>query len=463
MASTNQVAVLGLGVNNRPLIPFLLSQGKTVTVYDRRPPEELNQNLRQLGIRERVEVVGGEYYLTHLAKNPAVDTVYVTPGMKKDGPELQALTMKGVHLTCETDLFLSHCPAPVIGITGSAGKTTTTTLVAEALRRDGRHPVFVGGNIGHPLLPEISSIDEDSWVVMELSSFQLDLMERSPHGAAVLNLAPNHLDIHGSYEAYAAAKQKILRFQSSQDWAVVPFHDASVTALWEHFQGRRVFFSLEGDIAHGAYLKDDTLWWRGGNGALPVVRPQEMPLIGRHNVANALAAIAIVASAGGDVAALGEVLRTFRGVPHRLERVREMRDVTFINDSIATAPDRTMAALKAIKTPIVLIAGGYDKGLEYDTLGKELSESTVRLVVALGQTREKIARATRAYSDIPVVMVDTFDRAVEEAYSEAEAGDTVLLSPASASYDMFTNFEQRGQRFREIVGTLIPKTGRLEH
>lgn len=453
MASSELVAVVGLGVNNRPLVPFLLSEGYRVKVFDRKDVKELTDELAQLGVASEVDVHGGPDYLQALVGSGA-QTVYVTPGMKKYGPQFDAMQSQGMRLTSETDLFLSRCPAPVIGITGSAGKTTTTTLVGEALRRDGRHPVFVGGNIGQSLLPRLSQITPDSWVVMELSSFQLQLVEHSPHGAALLNISPNHLDIHRDYRDYQYAKGNIVRYQSKEDWAVLPYHDEMVRQSVLGAQSRQVYFSLDGPIPHGAYWQDGRLWWRGGNGARAVVDESALKLVGRHNVSNALAAIAIVASAGGDLGALSEVLESFSGVPHRLERVREVAGITYINDSIATAPDRTIAALKAFTTPMVLILGGYDKKLDYTPLGQALKISSVHTVVAMGEVREKIMQVVRQWTDIPIIEAHDFDEAVMLAKNAAQPGDLVLLSPAAASYDMFSNFEARGQRFREMVGIL---------
>lgn len=444
-------AVVGIGMNNRPLLPYFASRGIRVVVADRRPAGELEAVVQELALPETPEVLGGPGYLDRLAERDDIDTVYLTPGMVKDQPAIHRLRERGVRITCETDLFLAVCPAPVIGITGSAGKTTTTTLVAEALKQDGRRPVFVGGNIGHPLLPDLDRMAPDALVVMELSSFQLELVDRSPHGAAILNLSPNHLDVHGTFAAYAAAKARIVRFQSPFDWAVVPADDPQVDALLAGHAGRRIVFGGRDRAGAGVFLAHGAVVWRDGAREQDVIRQDAIRLPGRHNVANAMAATAVVASAGGDLQALAAVLATFQGVPHRLETVREVGGVLYINDSIATAPERTMAALEAVDRPTVLLAGGYDKHLDYDELGKAIGHSRVRLVVVLGQTAEKIASAVRRYSSIPVVAEPGFDAAVLRAVGEARAGEAVLLSPASASYDMFINFEARGQRFREIV------------
>lgn len=447
----NKVAIVGLGVNNRPLLPFLMKNGSDVIIADRRSEELVWSEIATWDLPKVPTLVTGSDYLEQLAQIEDIDIAYLTPGMVKTVNPIQQMRHNGTVVTCETDLFFQICPAPVIGITGSAGKTTTTSLVGDALLRDGRKKVFVGGNIGRSLLSEIDAIADSDWVIMELSSFQLELVEHSPHGAAVLNLSPNHLDIHGSFEAYRQAKQQILRYQKEDDWAVLPFGDRNVEPMWGHHKGRRIFFSMEANIPRGAFLEKEQLWWRTEDEQRAVIALDELQLLGRHNVANALAAIAIVGTAGGSLDAMAETLRNFTGVSHRLERVAEQNGVVFIDDSIATSPDRARAALEAIPTPIILIAGGYDKQIPFDALGQAVAKSSVRSVVVLGQTAEKIRDAIRQYSTVPIQWAESFDQAVEQARRLAKPGDTVLLSPAAASYDMFRNYEERGQRFRDLV------------
>lgn len=451
MAGPQRIAIVGLGVNNQPLVPFFLGRGDHVIVADRKPKVNIEHTLTAMGWDPgAVQVLGSDDYLANLA-GMAVDQVYVTPGMPKDLPELAQMAAAGAKITCETDLFFELCPAPIIGITGSAGKTTTTTLVGLGLKQDGRRRLHVGGNIGTSLLPEVAQISRDDWVVMELSSFQLELVTKSPHGAAILNLSPNHLDVHRDFAAYRAAKARIWDFQSKNDWALIPMDDSQLQTLFSGHQARPVRFSLTELPAVGTGIRNGWLVWQDENGPVPVIETDKIQIPGRHNIANALAALAIHVMAGGDPQAMAKALASFTGVPHRLEKVREHDNIIYINDSIATAPDRTMAALVAIKAPIVLIAGGYDKHLDYDGLGRAIGHSTVRAVIVLGQTAHKIADAVAAHSTIPVVYVEDFDAAVDAARRRAKPGDVVLLSPASASYDMFLNFEQRGQRFREIV------------
>ena len=456
MTDLRSVAVVGLGINNRPLVPYWLERGAFVIAADRRPVTEIEAELAPWK-GPRLKIVAGADYLSQLSECTEIEAAYLTPGMVKDSPELKRLAAKGVRLTSETDLFLSRCPVPVLGITGSAGKTTTTTLIGQALARSGVD-VAVGGNIGRPLLPELDTFRPPMWVVMELSSFQLDLVEHSPHGAVWLNLRPNHLDIHGTMEAYARAKRHILEFQNQErDWAVVPWNDPRVLSVAGQLGGRRYYVRLDGPVPLGAYLDGGHLWWRPEttHPAERVVAAEAVRLRGTHNLFNLLAATAAVLMAGGSLEAVREIAQTFRGVPHRLESVRELAGVTYINDSIATAPDRTLAALKAVEGPIVLIAGGYDKHLDYGEFGEMVATSRVRSVVLIGQTAEKIESALRtAKAACSVYRAADLEEAVRTAREWAQPGDTVLLSPASASYDMFTNFEERGQRFREIVGSL---------
>jgi UDP-N-acetylmuramoylalanine--D-glutamate ligase len=442
--SPRRALVVGLGINNRPLLPYLAARGYRVVAADRRNREDL-----ELAGLTADAWCFGPTYLEDAAAHGPYDEVYLTPGMKKRHPVLDRLVNDGARLTCETDLFLAECPAPVMGITGSAGKTTTTTLVGDMLRRDGTRRVFVGGNIGRSLLPELTAIQRDDWVVMELSSFQLELVERSPHGAALLNLAENHLDIHGTMEAYAAAKARIFRFQGSDDWLVLPKPPPHLLmpALQQH-QGRRWWFSRQEPVDAGTYVAGGHIRWRDDQADVAVLPIAEWRLPGAMNVDNALAATAIALAAGAAVDAVAEALRAFRGVPHRLEVVGEGRGLRFVNDSIATAPQRTLAALEAVSGPLVMILGGYDKHLDYRELAAAVA-ARARVVVLVGQVAEAIQAALPPGPE--VIRADSFDDAVHRAIAAARPGDTVLLSPAAASYDMFRNFEERGERFRTLV------------
>lgn len=452
MNPSPQVAVVGLGVNNRPLVPYLLSKGLQVIVADKRPIENLRESLAAMGLADKVVILGGDTYLTDLARIQNIARVYLTPGMVKTLPPIHQLRQQGAYITCETDVFLQHCPAPIIGITGSAGKTTTTTLVTEALREDGQYSIFVGGNIGHSLWEDLDKITIQSRVIMELSSFQLELVEHSPQGAVILNLSPNHLDIHGSMAAYAAAKSNIFRYQQTDNWVLLPYPPTLLDFMDTEPPGRVLYFATTDHGAPGTFISHGWIMFRDFSSTVSPCFPLSwIQLPGNHNVLNVLAAVAVVKMAGGSTSAMGRTVQRFQGVPHRLEKVRKHDNILYINDSIATAPDRTIAALRAITDPIVLLAGGYDKHLDYDELGQVIAGSSVHHVIVLGQVQEKLAQAIGRHGNIPVLRAETFDMAVDMARLVANPGDTVLLSPAAASYDMFQNFEERGQRFRDLV------------
>ncbi len=461
------VAVVGLGTENMPLVRYLVGQGARVVACDRKGADEFGpqaDELRRLGVR----LVLGPDYLRGLE---GVRVAFVSPGIPKNLPALQAARRAGVRLSGQVDLFLRLCPAPVIGITGSAGKTTTTTLIGRMLKATGR-PVFVGGNIGEPLIERLGEIGPQAWVVLELSSFQLETTGVSPHGAVVTNITPNHLDVHESMEAYVAAKQRIVAFQGAGDFAVLNADDAVVSAMRDQTPGAVVWFGMQRPRTPGAWLEGDRLMvclQEGGpaGGGVELMRRSEIRLRGSHNVANVLAAAAAVLYAGCPVEGVREAVRSFTGVPHRLEEVARVDGVLYVNDSIATTPARAMAALASFAEPVVLIAGGYDKHLPFDELARVVVRRC-RHVVLMGQTAGAIERALEAAEQElgqaagqqpggPGAVRPTrsraasLEQALEQARQAARPGDVVLLSPACASYDMFRNFEQRGARFRELV------------
>jgi UDP-N-acetylmuramoylalanine--D-glutamate ligase len=445
VGSDERILVLGFGVNNAALVPYWEQRGALVTVADRR--EEA-----QAPGHPHVRWVLGPDYVEEARRLGPYDRVYVTPGIPR-GSDVVRRVADGAVVTCETDLFLEQCPAPVLGITGSAGKTTTTTLLGAMLSADGSRRVHVGGNIGRSLLGDLDQIGPGDWVVMELSSFQLELVNRSPHGAAVLNLSENHLDHHPDMADYAGAKARIFAFQEASDWLVTDQDPPPLMAdaLARH-RGGRYTVSLDQAVERGAYAAKGQIWWRAERGQAP--RPVQLlehwRLPGRMNVHNALVATTMALAAGADIQAVGAALKAFRGVPHRLELVAEHGGVRFVNDSIATAPDRTMAALGALEGPLVLLAGGYDKHLDYGPVGRAMA-ARARVVVLSGPTAPAIRQAVEQAGGARVVMARSFDDAVAAAIQAARPGDTVLLSPASASYDAFRNFEERGERFRSLV------------
>jgi len=445
-----RVAVLGAGISNTPLIERLLSEGVRVTVRDRSPREKMAekaQALEAIGAR----VVCGEGYLDALDE----DVIFRTPGMRPDLPEIAAAARRGAVLTSEMELFFEVCPCRIIAVTGSDGKTTTTTIISELLKSAGS-TVHLGGNIGKPLLCEADDMAEDDIAVLELSSFQLMTMRRSPDIAVMTNLAPNHLDMHRGMEEYVAAKKNIFLHQKP-DGVLVLNADNEITASFiPEARGEVRLFSRRTLLGNGVYSQNGTIYDALPSGDVPILEAEEIRLPGLHNVENFMAAFAAVRGLV-PYETMAEVARTFSGVPHRIELVREKDGVRYYNDSIASSPSRTRAGLLSFEQKVILIAGGKDKGVPFDELG-ELIASRVKKLVLTGLTAEKIRDAVvnaKSYEgSLPIYVVEDFREAVEKAASIAETGDIVILSPACTSFDRFKNFEERGNFFRQIVNEL---------
>jgi len=452
--SDREVAVVGIGVSNLSLINYLLGHGARVFAMDRKTREELGQTAATLeakGVTLRL----GPGYLDELHR---YELVFLTPGMKKDLPEVERARESGARIDSEMGLFLSLCRGRTVAVTGSAGKTTTTTLTGEMLKASGRN-VFVGGNIGTPLIEHLDEITEQDVVVLELSSFQLELTKVSPQVAGITNIGVDHLDVHGSVEAYRDAKKNIFRFQRPEDITALNADNEITRALAPECPGRVLFFSRQSQLDQGAFLKDDRLYVHLDGREHVLCKASEVGIHGPHNLENALLASLLSISAGADADAVSSVLVSFKGVEHRLETVCECDGVRYVNDSIATSPVRAIAALRALPAPILLIAGGYDKGLSYTDYARAM-RGKVRMLFTLGKTADKIERAVREElgdDAMPIQRVDSLEQAVMRAHEEARVGDTVLLSPASASYDMFRNFEERGQRFKQLVREMVGK------
>ncbi len=468
-----RVAVVGLQRSNAAVVRYLRRQGAQVEAYDRKVSEELGPYAADLP--PGAPLFAGPDYLERLHERlDGLAAIFVTPGMRKDLPVLAAGAAAGAELWTEAAYVLQIAACPVVGITGSAGKTTTTTLVGEAVRR-WRPGSLVGGNIGVPLIDRLDEVPPGAWLVMELSSFQLELARRAPNVAALLNVRENHLDVHGSYAAYVDAKRNIYRRQVTGDWAVFGVDDPEAAALGREAPAGRLCFSGKGPVEVGVGVEDGLLRWYpphawrvhsegGGSGGphpypraarlLPVRR---MPVPGAHNLQNAAAAAAVAMAAGVPPAIVAGTIASFRGVEHRLEVVREWRGARFVNDSIATTPDRTLAALETFAgSPVVLLAGGYDKGIPFDELGARLAQAAER-VILFGSTADLLARAVAAGAGggTPrVERVRDLAAAVAAALDGLQPGAVVLLSPACASYDQFRDFEERGRCFKALVASL---------
>ena len=436
-----KIAVFGLGVSNRPLVRLLLEFGCDVLGCDRTPREKLDQevlDLEQMGCKLSV----GEHYLENLE----ADLVFRTPGMHPDNPALVTLRAKGAEVTSEMEVFFEVCPCTKIAVTGSDGKTTTTTLVSEMLKASGKR-VWLGGNIGTPLLPLVRQMKPEDFAVVELSSFQLMDMKRSPHIALITNLAPNHLDVHKDMEEYVEAKKNIYRFQSEDDVLVINADNDLTAPLI--CAGETRAFSRAGKDAYVTLVGDAIV--RNGQ---EVLKKSDILIPGEHNVENYMAAIAVVDGLVADET-IRTVARNFGGVEHRIELVRIKDGVRFYNDSIASSPSRTIAGLKSFSEKVILIAGGYDKQIPYDVLGPEICQHVKTLILG-GATGPKIREAVENCPDYKpgcpeIIDCGDFASAVTKSAELAVSGDVVLMSPASAAFDQFKNFMVRGQFFKKMV------------
>ncbi len=439
-----RIAVLGLGVSNRPLVRLLLEFGCRVTGCDKTPRENLDAEvlaLESAGCKLRL----GESYLEGLE----ADLVFRTPGMHPGNPTLEKLRAQDTQITSEMDVFFALCPCRIIAVTGSDGKTTTTTLISEMLQAAG-HKVWLGGNIGTPLLPLVRQMQETDFAVVELSSFQLMDMTHSPQRAVITNLAPNHLDMHKDMQEYVDAKKNIFAFQKSGDLLILNA-DNAITAEFIGNSDTR-FFSRQGKPAHVCVR--DGMIFRGGEAVLDT---RDILLPGVHNIENYMAAIAVLEGLVPDEA-IRTVAKNFGGVEHRIELVRIKDGVRFYNDSIASSPTRTIAGLRSFPEKVLLIAGGYDKHIPYDVLGPEICKHVKRLYLN-GATakliRQAVERSPEYVPGCPEILdCGDFDSAVLAAAKDAKDGDVVLMSPASAAFDQFKNFMVRGKRFKALVKEL---------
>ncbi len=445
-----RIVILGLARQGVALARYLALAGAQVVVSDQQPAAQLAGPLAALSDLPLEFALGGHPD----SLLDGADLLCLSGGVPADLPMVHLARRRGLPVSNDSQLFLEACPpgVTVIGLTGSAGKTTTTTLVGRMLTADMIGQVFVGGNIGNPLIAQLDALRPGDRVVMELSSFQLELMTRSPQIAAVLNITPNHLDRHGTMLAYTEAKSHILRYQTPDGVAILGRDDAGASALAPLAPGRVAYFSAAQPVEAGAYVQGDTLMFRWAGVATPVAAVADIALRGQHNVLNVLAAIALSGAAGAGTTAMRAGLVGFRGVTHRLELVRERGGVRWYNDSIATAPERVIAAVRAFDEPLVLLLGGRDKKLPWGELAK-LVRDRVKAVVLFGEAGPLIEQAliTAGVPAARYTRCELLAEAVAAAAERAETGDVVLLSPGGTGYDAFRDFAERGDLFRQWV------------
>ena len=447
-----RIALCGIGISNTPLVLKFLKMGARVFACDRRERAaigELADRLEQAGAELRL----GDNYL----KNLEVDVIFRTPGMNFNLPELEEARHKGIAVTSEMEVFFDLCPATILAVTGSDGKTTTTTLIAKMLEAAGKK-VHIGGNIGRPLLPELDNISPEDFVVVELSSFQLISMRKSPDVAVITNVAPNHLDVHKDMDEYIGAKKNIMLHQNAFSRTVLNLDDKITSCFANDVRGQLLYSSMEKKIKNGAWIDEDGnifMSYRGINA--PIMNKKDIALMGEHNVANYLSAISAV---WGYVGAeeIRTVAKEFTGVEHRIEFVRELDGVKYYNDSIASSPTRTIAGLKSFDGNVILLAGGYDKHIPFEPMVPYIIQK-VKLLILTGPTADKIEKAVK---DNPkymgynpdIVRAKDLTEAVAIAHKNAVNGDIVTLSPACASFDVFPNFAVRGDKYKELVNSL---------
>ncbi len=451
-----QVTVVGIGVSNTPLISLLLEAGASVTVHDRKSIEELGEiyeGLSSLGVAFRV----GNDYL----KNLSGDYIFRTPGMHPSHPALVKAREQGSVITSEMEVFFRVCPCPIFAITGSDGKTTTTTLTCEILKRAG-YTCHLGGNIGRPLLADVPFMRAEDLAVVELSSFQLMDMQCAPAAALVTNVTPNHLDVHKDMAEYIRAKANIFTHQKPGAKLVLNADDLVSQGFLPAPDVELLQFSMTHPVENGVFLEDGVIWYAENGNRRKIMDAKDIRIPGAHNVANYMAAICLTHGkvSFDDVIS---VAHTFTGVEHRLELVRTLNGVRYYNDSIASSPTRTAAGLRAFDQKVILLVGGHSKNLSFDTFGSVVCDHVKRLILIdanpADSTAPEIEAAVRAAENFdPNALVieryDDFEKAVRGASAAAQDGDIVLLSPASASFDIFENFMERGNRFKDIVNSL---------
>ncbi|MBE7013593.1 MAG: UDP-N-acetylmuramoyl-L-alanine--D-glutamate ligase [Ruminococcaceae bacterium] len=437
-----RINVVGLGVSNIPLVKMLTSFGAYVIGRDKN--ENINLDLP-------IEYKLGENYLSDLEG----DYLFKSPGIRPDLPEFLEFIKKGGIVTSEMEVFFDLCPCKIIAVTGSDGKTTTTTLISEMLKDKG-YNVYLGGNIGKPLLSEVEEMKKDDIAVVELSSFQLMTMKKSPSVAVITNIAPNHLDVHKSFEEYILAKENICKFQKTGDRLIVNYDNEITNKTGQNANGEVLYFSLKGEYTKDAYYKDGAIYLNSDK----LIDIKDIKIPGMHNVDNYMAAYLAVKDFI-TVDNFINVCKNFGGVSHRIEFVKEENGVKYYNDSIASSPSRTMACLNAFYSEgkkIILIAGGKDKGLDYTELGMEIAKKTKKVYLVgdlkdpVKNTAEAIKKAVLSYDEnFPVEILYNLKDTVKKVKEDAKAGDIVVLSPAGTSFDKYKNFEERGNLFKECV------------
>jgi len=446
--NNKNTAVIGIGVSNIPLIKYLVTLGAKVSAFDKKNEHELGDVLKEFKAIGVTLVLGEDY----MDKLHGFQVIFKTPSMRIDAPALLIEKENGAVITSEMEEFVKYCPGKIFGVTGSDGKTTTTSLIYKMLSKEG-YKTWVGGNIGNPLFTHIEEINKADMVVLELSSFQLMTIRVSPEVAVVTNLSPNHLDMHKGMEEYIISKKNIFKFQSVDDITILNRDNEITNSMAKEIKGKLMKFSIKEKIEIGAYFDSNKLYINSKE----VCTRDEVKIKGMYNIENLLAAFCAV-SMDVSVNSMRAVATTFSGVEHRNEFVRELEGITFYNDSIATSPTRALASINAFEQPVILIAGGYDKKIPFEVLAEQ-GYSKIKILILMGATKFKIKAvfddfAKKSGKVIPIVIVESLEEAVLKAKELSVSGDIIAFSPACASFDSYPNFEIRGNKYKELVNSL---------
>ena len=448
-----KVAVIGLGVSNLPLIDYLYEKKAQVTVFDERTIDEIPKDIiNKINIYE-FKTSFGKNCLENLK---GFNIIFRSPSCLPTRPELQAEANRGAIVTTEVEMLMEMCPCKIIGVTGSDGKTTTTSMINAILRKGG-YTTFLGGNIGTPLFTKLPEMTPEDIVVLELSSFQLMNMSVSPDIAVITNVTPNHLNIHKDYEEYIEAKKNIFKNQNENGILILNYDNDITRSCQKEAKGKVIFFSSKEKLDNGFIVDNDVIKECEDKVRKHILNTDEVILRGNHNFQNIATALAATKTlVDTDIAA--QAIKEFKPVEHRIEFIKEIDGVKWYNDSASSSPTRTLSGINAFKENIVLIAGGYDKNLDYEPLAKPIIDKVTALIL-IGQTAEKIFNAVKTEAEkenkkIDIYMCDSLEQTIEIARKTAKKGEVVLFSPASASFDMFKNFADRGEKFKKLVNNI---------
>lgn len=445
-----KVAVMGLGVEGVDAVKFLSSQKAMITVCDQKPASQLHHSIVQLGkIRPTMKL--GASWLTNLSQ---YDYIFRSPGIKRNLPQIIAAEKNGSNITSSTIEFFTECRGKIIGVTGTKGKGTTATLIYQILKSSFLK-VFLAGNIGTPTLTLLPQINPEDWVVLELSSFQLIDLKKSPHISVITNVYSDHMDYHSSRQEYITAKSNILKYQEPSDKSILNYDDPTCRSLSKLTTAEISYFSLEKTTRPGCYVaSDNVLMWSTETSLQTICQMEKLMLRGKHNWSNVAAACAATLPLKVDIPRLQNTILSFPGLEHRLKLVRQVRAVNFYNDSFGTTPETAIAAIHSFTEPIILIAGGSDKGSNFSQLGREVVSNQVKAVIAIGKMASRIIASIEAagnYQGKIITGLTNMQEIVKKAQELSSPGDVVLLSPACASFDMFANYKDRGNKFEEEV------------